>query len=224
VFFIAVWIFGGVVGEEFSSQKFIMRRFHYWQLPIVRVQIWPVRLSRITGASDDLAKHIRANRLNGDVSLEPARWDIITMKEVGQAPFRGDASILTNYLQQPGAAGMESWLKWSTDNPELAAELWLLVARLAHENLYAALPSLLEVARGVDQKDFVTEIRKMAAQECRTFATAEKEVGDADRAAALAKLAREIEAGELSPELHDEVNDTTENEAEEEPEEDSLPY
>lgn len=190
---IVVWMFGGVTGEEFSPQKFMMRRFHYWQIPWLRVQIWPVSLSKIGGPEDELAQHIRRYRLMGDVSRLPVRWDIMTMDEVGLSTYRGDASILTNYLRQPGAVGLESLLDWTKNHSNAGGELWSIVAKLAHADLYPAIPAVLEAARRLDaDEDFGAELRKLAAQECRQFASAEQLAGDLDRSARLLALAGEI--------------------------------
>lgn len=202
-FVVLTFVFGHVSGEEFSPEKFIIRRFVYWQVPVINLQVWPVSFTKVSGNEDALAKHIRMNRLNGDVSLEPPKWDIVSMNQVGRATKRGDASILTSYLQQPQGAGMESWLTWSTDHPHLAAELWPLVARLAHEDLYPVVATLLEATRGLAPERFDTELREIAARDCRSIAVAHRTAGQVERADSLESLAIAIEAGAHSSTLSD---------------------
>lgn len=195
-FVLSIVIFGQVNGEEFSPQRFTMRRFHYVQIPFLRWQVWPVTFTKVTGADDALANHIRrttrTNNLMSNVRATPTRWDIISMEQVGAQTYRGDASILTNYLRQPGAKGMETWLDWSKANPGLAAELWGVVAQLAQKDLYPIIPEVLEAARRLDASGFRTQIRKIADQECRKFAKAFGESGDPQRAKEVTSFAQFI--------------------------------
>ena len=197
VFFVfAVMMFGQVSGEEFSPQKFRIRSFSYVQIPFVRLQVWPVSFVNATGVDDALANHIRrttrSNNLMAKVRSAPQRWDIMTMHQVGSKTYRGDASILTNYLRQPGATGMETWLDWSKANPKLAAELWGIVAQLANEDLYPIIPDVLEAARRLDGSGFKLQLRKIVDQECQKFAKAYVEAGDTQRATQVKEFARYI--------------------------------
>lgn len=199
VFLIAgVAMFGGVAGEEFSPQKFTMRRFYYWQIPLVGVQVWPVQLTKIDGDEDELALYIRRNKLHGDVRSKNAHWDIMMMDELGAKRFRGNASILTQYLRQPGATGMQSWLDWTKKNPKSAAVFWPIIATLAEANLYPVIPSLMEAARKIEASDFENEIRALAAKEVKAFSKAEGEAGEPDRVASLDKLAEKLGSGSES--------------------------
>ena len=193
VFLVAgVAMFGGVTGEEFSPQKFTMRRFHYWQVPLLGVQVWPVQLTKIDGDEDELARYIRRNKLHGDIRSNAPHWDIMTIDELGSKPFRGNASILTQYLRQPGATGMQSWLDWTKKNPKSAAVFWPIVATLAEENLYPVIPSLMEAARSMEADDFEDQLRALAVEEVEAFSKAEGEAGETERVASLKKLAEQL--------------------------------
>lgn len=187
-------IYGQVRGEEFSPQRFTMRKFSYVQIPLLRIQVWPVRVTRITGQHDKLASHIRrTTRVNGlmnRVRSTPGRWDIVSMHEIGSTPYRGDASILVNYLKQPGAQGMESWLDWSIAHPKLAGVLWGVVANLANEDLYPIIPEVLEAARRLDAATFEKQLRQTVSTECQAFAKAYTADGDPKRAAAISNFAK----------------------------------
>ena len=190
---IGIALFGRVAGEEFSPQQFTMRRFGYWQIPLLRVQIWPVSLRKITGDEDELARHIRMQRLNGDVSKNPVHWDIMLLDEVGSAPFYGNASILTQYLRQPGAKGTESWLDWSKKHPKQAKILWPLVAKLAEKNLYALIPEVLDEARSSqDLEHFGDQLHRQTSEAIMMFADAEELEGEHERAAELRRLAASL--------------------------------
>ena len=192
----ALAIYGQVRGEEFSPQRFTMRKFSYVQIPFLRIQVWPVNVSKIVGAEDQLANHIRrSTRNNGpmnQVRNAPIRWDIVSMHEVGSKPYRGDASILVNYLKQPGAQGMESWLDWSKAHPKLAGILWGMVANLANEDLYPIIPEVLEAARRLDASTFEKQLQQIVAKECQAFAKAYTEDGDTQRAASITKFSQLI--------------------------------
>lgn len=185
-------MFGGVAGEEFSPQKFTMRRFYYWQIPVVGIQVWPVQLTKIDGDEDELARYIRRNKLHGDIRTKAAHWDIMRLDELGSKEFRGNASILTQYLRQPGATGMQSWLDWTKKNPKSAAVFWPIVATLAEENLYPVIPSLMEAARSIEADDFENEIRALAAKEVKAFSKAEAQAGETERVASLDQLAEKL--------------------------------
>lgn len=195
---LVVWIFGGVSGQEFSPQRFTMRNFRYYQLPLIRVQIWPVALRRVRGERDEMAKFVRSRRWVGSTSAENERWDIITMEEVGRNQIRGDASILTNYLTQPGAVGTDSWLDWSRKNTQIAARLWPLAARLAHEEMYELIPDVFDAARtAASAEDFDATVREQLAASMKAMADAERVANNEERATRLASLAEELDSQPL---------------------------
>lgn len=211
----AIWLFGRVTGEEFSPQKFTMRRFGYWQIPILKIQVWPVSLNKIGGVEDKLAKHIRMNRLHGSVASQQNTWDLVSLDEIGGETYRGDASILTNYLKQPGAVGLTSLLDWTIENPTLAKEVWPLVALLAHEGLYPVIPEVLGAIHRHDGDSLGPTVRSMAAKECMAIAKAEQQAGDAKRAANTLRVITQIETGILT--AADEISPTDFDEAEADP-------
>ncbi len=195
LFALTVLMFGHVGGEEFSPQRFSRRSFSYYQIPLLRIQIWPVRVAKISNkASSDLAKYLRTNKLLGNSNGQPPRWDLVSMIQIGGGSYRGDALVLTSYLQQPGATGTESWLSWSKNNPKLAQELWPVVARMARENMYVTIPNLFEAARLAESKEqLAAEIRRVVVSELSQFADAERKRGDVARANQLIRIALEFD-------------------------------
>lgn len=191
-----IGIFGQVRGEEFSPQKFTIRGFSYVQIPFLRIQIWPVKFAKVRQEDDKLAKHIRKNtrqnKLMKKIQRAPVRWDIMNLQEAGNNSYRGDATILTNYLRQRGAAGMESWFDWTTANPKLAEELWSRVAQLAHHELYVIIPDVLEAARRTDASNFKNRIGQIIARECKGLAKAHQEAGDTKRANEIAAFSQQF--------------------------------
>ncbi len=188
---LALLSFGHVRGEEFSPQGFATRSFSYFQIPFFRIQVWPVSVYKMP---NDLAKYLRANKLLGSGAAQPPRWGIVTLSEGGVQTYRGDASILTNYLRQPGAVGTESWLSWSKNHPKRERELWPVIARMAQEDMYMIIPALLEAARSTESQDeLANELRRVLVSELLQFAEAEKQSGDAKRANELLGIAVEYD-------------------------------
>lgn len=225
VFLFVVGIYGQVAGEEFSPQKFTMRRFSYAQIPLLRIQVWPVKFSNVNTTEDALAQYIRrstrTNNVASRIRRSPARWDIVTLREAGSDEYRGDASILTNYLQQPGAVGLESWLDWTKANPKLAGELWAVVMELANADLYVVVPDVLEAARNLDASNFGVQLRKIAATECRAIANAHNQSGDSKRATSILTFAKRIES-EKVVDGGESAGDEEATNAEADPESDDL--
>lgn len=194
LFGVVVFIFGSVSGQEFSPQKFRIRRFSYYQIPLLRLQILPVRFSPVGGTEDALALHVRQNQLNKSVAGSTTEWHVVEMQEAGRATFVGDANILTNYLKQPGAAGTDDWLEWSTEHSDSAELLWDAVARMADKKMYVLIPELMEMARRESTAaDLESAISTLLAKELRQFSKAYSETGDGAQADVLAKLAAEYD-------------------------------
>ena len=184
---LGILMFGSVSGEEFSPQRFSRRSFFYYQIPVLRIQVWPVSFHK---KNSDLAKYLRSNKLLGQTSVPSPRWDIVQMSEVGHADYRGDASVLTSYLQQLDDSGTESWLKWTKDHAALAQELWPLVAHMAQEDMYLLIPDLFEAAlRATSKERLAKQLRRIIVSELRAFAKAEDEIGNRQRADQLRGLA-----------------------------------
>ena len=194
----AISIFGQVHGEEFSPQRFTLRSFRYVQIPLLRIQVWPVKFQKAGGTDDALANHVRRstrqNRLMNQVRKAPIRWDVVSLQETGRSTYRGDASILTNYLRQPGAMGMESWLAWSNANPKLANELWGIVGQLANEDLYPIIPEVLEAARRLDASNFAPQLQQIVVKECKAFAKAYTAAGEPKKAGAVSAFAKRVQS------------------------------
>lgn len=197
-----VWLFGNVRGEEFSPNRFARREFSYFQIPFVGTQLTPVSFSKPFGGTDPLVKHLRANGLLSSVRSKAVRWDIVTLKEPGRNNDKGDAEILTKYLDQRGAFGGDTWLEWTEDpeTAEVAETLWPLVADLAYEELYILLPDLFDLARRYpDIDEFVKAVHEELPTSIRKVAESEKVGGNAERASQLESFASRVAILEATP-------------------------
>jgi len=224
---VGIGLFGRVSGEEFSPNRFARRRFSYYQLPFVAKQLTPVSFSKGVGGPPPLATYLRANGFLKSVRTKTARWDIVTINEPGRVNNKGDAEILTKYLDQPGAFGGESWLDWtkSSEHAEIAATFWPFVADLAYEELYILLPDIFDMARRSSSiKEFLTAIHKEVPTAIRKIAESEKARGNQTRAAQLDTYATRVAKLEAVPyeapkkdEAEDETTEATDVEAESDP-------
>lgn len=153
-----VLIFGHVGGEEICPQKFTMRRFSYYQLPIIGTQISPVVISKSSRGNGPLSTYLQSNKLLGPVRSK-LRWDIVQIDETGRSASRGDADILAKYLEQPGAFGTEDWLAWTKNgaNREIVALFWPIIAKMAQHELYILMPDVFDAARASQSAREFTE-------------------------------------------------------------------
>lgn len=171
-------IFGRVSGEEFTTQGFQRRSFHYYELPIVHVQVWPMKRFDATG--DLEAALVKQKLLPASAAATPQdpRWDLVSGYRGAQLVQQGDAFILMLYLDAHDRSGNQVWLEWTNDHPELAKVLWPVVARLAEEELYLFLPDIFELARGATDPDALQKsIDELLADKYYEFGIVQQKLG-----------------------------------------------
>lgn len=162
-----VMVFGKVTGEEFSPSDFKRRSFHYYELPVVGLQVWPIKHFDATGPLefDLLTKKL--------IVLNPAptpRWDLVRGQRVSQAENEGDAEILCSYLDQRDRTGNFSWHDWTNEHPKLAAILWPAIAQLADQELYVFVPDAFALAAAAtDENTFGPALNQLLAQKYYDF-------------------------------------------------------
>ncbi len=145
-----VLIFGRVEGEEFSPEAFHRRRYHFYQIPFLRLQIGPVVREDISTA---LEKKI-AGDINSLLVRDPAvEWDVVTSAAYPREIYFGDAKLLCDYLDMKNAERGFVWEQWTSDHPESSAEFWALVATVAKARLYVILPELFAMAEAAETTD-----------------------------------------------------------------------
>ncbi len=202
VIWVFIWLFGTVRGQEFSPNRFVRRDFSYCQIPFFGKQITPVSFSKPWRGTTALETHLRTSGYLSSVRSKAVRWDIITISEPGRPNDKGDAEILTKYLDQPGAVGGESWLDWSKNkqHAEIAATFWPLVAELAYHELYILLPDVFDMARRSSSVDeFLATVHRQIPQAIRKVAEAEKLSGEPERSELLETFASNVEVLEATP-------------------------
>lgn len=179
-------IFGRVSGEEFTPHGFQRRSFHYYELPIVHLQVWPMKRFDATG--DLEAALIKQKLLPPSAATTPKdpRWDLVQGFRGAQLVQQGDAQILMRYLDAHDSASNLLWLEWSNDKPELAKILWPVVARLAEEELYLFLPDVFELAHGATDPDALKKsLDELLAHKFYEFGIVQQKLGHHKAAAEL---------------------------------------
>jgi hypothetical protein len=168
-------MFGRIGGEEFSPHDFKRRTFHYYEIPVARIQVWPVKRFDATG---DLETNLVRDKL---ILVKPPaepRWDLVHGYRGGAPVAKGDAAILCGYLDARDKGFSQEWLAWSNDKPALAKILWPLVAELAQQELYWFLPDMFELARiATDEKEFEAKLHALMAQKYHDFALVQQKLG-----------------------------------------------
>jgi hypothetical protein len=112
------------------------------------VQVTAVRHDDLTGVAETF---ITSNKYVAiPASGAPQDWHIIIGSRGTKTFRKGDASILVEYLDAKDAEEYHRWVKWSEDNPKLAAVLWPAVQRLSRHELYIFIPDLFAEAKQID--------------------------------------------------------------------------
>lgn len=147
------WLQGSVSGSEFSPRNFQTREFHYWEIPLVHLQVSPIK--RLAGGSV-LTRYLTSARLidpksgNSTQSQDPTNdpWHLVRWSRSGSLVGQADAELLVSHLEGPLA---DQWHQWSKDHPEQAKVLWSVVQRLALHELYVLIPDLFVLAQPSQQ-------------------------------------------------------------------------
>jgi hypothetical protein len=140
-------LFGQVAGEEFNPYTFQRRRFYYFEIPLIHIQVWPLVRS---AASGTLEEHIETNKYVVLKGKDPEEWHLMSLRRSAAASPAFDAAILRTYLEARDSRHNSYWSDWSTKHANLAALLWPAVARCAQLNLYIVIPQLFDLARSAE--------------------------------------------------------------------------
>lgn len=143
VMWVAVRTQGHVSGQEFSPSHFQVREFHFYEIPLLHVQITPIKRSSQTPTA---ARYLQQKSLIASPAGPPTSWHLVHLTRGLTGPTPGDAGLLVEQLSlEP--TGKSYWRQWSGDHPAQAQLLWPVVQRLAERELYLLIPALLEIAQ-----------------------------------------------------------------------------
>tara|TARA_R110002049_G_scaffold4601_4_gene31910 strand:+ start:154995 stop:155651 length:657 start_codon:yes stop_codon:yes gene_type:complete len=144
VAFLIVRTQGYVEGQEFSPTHFQARDFHFYEIPLLHVQMTPIRRSSSTPA---VATYVRQNALIKPVPTgAPDQWHLVHLSRGYSDEVPADAEMLINQMNLK-TDGKPYWRSWSTERPEHAKRFWPVIQRLAQRELYVLMPRLFEIAQ-----------------------------------------------------------------------------
>jgi hypothetical protein len=166
-------LFGQISGQEFAPDTLERRRYSYYELPVVRIQVTPIWRS----VSRPELEQALVDGKYVEISSPPGRWDLIASYRLAQMLREGDAQILSNYLDAWNDAGEVHWLQWTTSHPAIAKILWPEIVKLARQELYFFMPELFELAaERTDAQAFQGDLKQILARKYEELAQVEVEL------------------------------------------------
>lgn len=132
---------GRVRGTEFSPTHFQTRSFSFHEIPLLHLQLTPIRRSAATATA---SSYLRANNLIRVPPGTATEWHLVQISRGIGPATPADSNILVKYLNLDHSQSAY-WKQWSVDHPELAGVLWPRVQRLAQRELYVLMPDLFEL-------------------------------------------------------------------------------
>ena len=189
-----VRMFGLIAGEEFSPQTFQLRTFHYYEIPLLRLQVSPVYHNPMR---DKLTQYLLSQKYVEAQKGSEVQWDLVEARRTNLARIGGgDAEFLFAYLRLRDANGELRWLTWSKEHPESARVLWPAVAEIARARLYFLVPDLIELALGQEDPDQLQiEIDRRLAIRYQELAQVRQRLGRHQEAISLLDRAIALEPG-----------------------------
>jgi hypothetical protein len=185
--------YGFVHGEEFAPDTFQRRSYRYYELPLIRLKITPVKRTVHRPSLEEML----VNKSYVPKKEPPDRWDLVAAYR-GVSPWRqGDAQLLCDYLDAEDTTDnfRNYWEKWTEDHPELAKVLWSEIAQLARRDLYALIPPLFERAVAHDDPaQLRQDLQGILAAQYELLAEAEQVCGRLETAARYSAEAQRYES------------------------------
>lgn len=193
--FLVLLSMGFVQGEEFSPDDFSRRRFEYLRLPVLN---WVLRNIEYRDLTTDFEKSLGPD---GWITTTPATtWHLYREfrdPESADCDARFLVGMLT--IKSEGDEYEHFWEEWNNQYPELAKPFWPLVARLARDEMYLAVPEFMQLAMDVegepaapDAISFEKQLRKHLAEAYQKFADLDRSKGRTERALRREKTAAEF--------------------------------
>jgi hypothetical protein len=199
--FVIVRLQGHVSGQEFSPTHFRVRKFSFYEIPLLHLQITPIKRSDVTPRS---ATYLRQKTLIRAPKGIPTTWHLVSISRGLTGSTPADADLLVEQLTI-GLDRGDFWRQWSIDHPQRANILWPLIQRLAERELYVLMPRLMEMSQTDQpaaqfsqqadqwlQQQYVSLVNDMRAAERDQLADQllEEALSDFPESAELSKLKR----------------------------------
>ena len=141
--FFVIYLQGAVSGVEFAPSHFQQREFSFYEIPLLHLQVTPIRRKLSTPAT---ATFLRQESLIQVPVGQPTQWHLVSIDRGLRDRVEDDANLLIEQLQMTSQS-VPYWRNWSSDHPKSAAVLWPLMQKLAQRELYILMPGLFEIAQ-----------------------------------------------------------------------------
>lgn len=152
-----VAMFGSVEGTEFCPQTFERRQFSLLEIPWVGIPIRNPTRDDITGSVET---YLVTEKFWIPDQVTTPDWQLVELHRGLGEPTKGDAALLTAYLDARFDDGKHVWQQWSDEHVDLAKVLWPAVGEAARRGDYLVVPTLFEEARSASSP---TELQKALA-------------------------------------------------------------
>ena len=172
----SIFQFGDVQGSEFSTDTFKRQSFSYYEIPLLRWQISPIRREKITG---ELENYLLNKGLVKTTATVTPLWDLVLLKRGQFESDTTDANLLCMFFDIEHESGKNFWLEWSKDHQQSAAILWPQVVRLARRKTYLLIPHLFALATTIDDsKELNLVINQKVAKQYYNLGVAQQQISN----------------------------------------------
>lgn len=140
---LVIWVGGRVEGREFTPTHFTQRSFSFWEVPLLGLQVTPIKRSPVPMRTINL---LRSKPYFPTPKSAPTVFHPVEISRgLSGQPQPGDAKILVDYLTLDDD-GTSVWEQWTRDHPQAAAVFWPVIHKLAQRELYLLMPDLFAIA------------------------------------------------------------------------------
>lgn len=153
VFLLVMLGMGQTSGEEFSPDDFSRRSFSYNRVPYFK---WTLIGKQYVDVTPALEQTLVDDGLITAVKNSPQVWHLYhdSGTSFGEdKPPDCDASLLVGYLDLLNPEGDSLWDSWNERYPESAKIFWPMVAELARNEMYLAMPDIIRLALSIGDDD-----------------------------------------------------------------------
>ncbi len=193
VFLLVITTQGNISGSEFSPTHFQQREFHFYEIPLLHLQITPIRRKVTTPVT---ASYLKQMSLVPVPKGQPVDWHLVSISRGFSGTSDAEAKLLTDQLNL-SPDGDLYWKTWTADHPQLAAVFWPVIQKLAERELYILMPRLFVLAQTDQPTSDLTAGDLQASIDAYLidqYASLIKDMVAADRTELAASLAAEASA------------------------------
>lgn len=141
---------GQTSGEEFSPDDFSRRSFSYNRVPYFE---WTLIGKQYIDVTPTLEQMLVDEGLITTTKNNPQVWHLYRDSGTSFGEVKSpdcDANLLISYLDLLTPEGELLWELWNKKYPESAKVFWPIVAELARDEMYLAMPDIMRLALSID--------------------------------------------------------------------------